>query len=111
MRSAWVSARAQPGGPEVPLRRHAARRTAGSWHLPLLACSPHLYCRRPAKQLPLCDCSASAADGRYCTVDAGYQGMLLELVLLTAVEHGWPLSALPGARVAAALEPHGYDPR
>lgn len=44
-------------------------------------------------------------------VDAGYRGMLLELVLLTAVEHGWPLSALPGGRVAAALQPHGYDPR
>lgn len=37
--------------------------------------------------------------------------MLLELVLLTAVEQGWPLGGLPGARVAAALEPHGYDPR
>lgn len=44
-------------------------------------------------------------------MDPGYQGMLLELVLLTAVEHGWPLSGLPGARVAAALQPHGYDPR
>lgn len=53
----------------------------------------------------------ACTDGRYCTVDAGYQGMLLELVLLTAVEHGWPLSALPGGKVAAALEPHGYDPR
>ncbi len=51
------------------------------------------------------------ADGRYCTVDAAYQGMLLELVLLTAVEHGWPLSMLPGTQVAAALEPHGYDAR
>lgn len=37
--------------------------------------------------------------------------MLLELVLLTAVEHGWALGALPGARVAAALQPQGYDPR
>lgn len=55
--------------------------------------------------------AALLTDARYCTVDAGYQGMLLELVLLTAVEHGWPLSALPGAKVAAALEPHGYDPR
>jgi hypothetical protein len=43
-------------------------------------------------------------------VDPGYQGMLLELVLLTAVEHGWALDALPGARMAAALAPHGYDP-
>ena len=44
-------------------------------------------------------------------MDAAYQGLLLELVLLTAVEHGWPLGALPGDAMAAALEPHGYDRR
>lgn len=52
-----------------------------------------------------------SADGRWCTVDQAYQGLLLELALLTAVEHGWPLSALPGEALAAALQPHGYDPR
>lgn len=51
------------------------------------------------------------ADGRYCTVDPGYQGTLLELVLLTAVEHGWPLSQLPAGALADALAPHGYDRR
>ena len=44
-------------------------------------------------------------------MDPAYQSLLLELVLLTAVEQGWPLSWLPGGQVAAALQAHGYDPR
>lgn len=32
-------------------------------------------------------------------------------VLLTAVEHGWPLSAIPGQAAAAALQEHGYNAR
>lgn len=32
-------------------------------------------------------------------------------VLLTAVEHGWELDAIPGAPAAGALGQHGFDTR
>ncbi len=87
-----------------PTDGHCCTVDAGYQGRPLSWCTSHSPpCPPPPAMHP--------PDGRYCTVDAGYQGMLLELVLLTAVEHGWPLSALPAAKVAAALEPHGYDPR
>lgn len=44
-------------------------------------------------------------------MDGPFQGTLLELVLLTAVERGWPLDAVPGDDMAAALRPLGYDCR
>ena len=71
-----------------------------------------LICSSSPSALPFCPpLPAPPADGRYCTVDPAYQSLLLELVLLTAVEQGWPLSWLPGGQVAEALQAHGYDPR
>ncbi|PSC68596.1 sister chromatid cohesion DCC1 [Micractinium conductrix] len=70
-----------------------------------------VQCSTAELRAALLDRRALNLDGRWCTVDQAYQGLLLELALLTAVEHGWPLSALPGEALAAALQPHGYDPR
>jgi hypothetical protein len=69
---------------------------------------PHPPTCQPLPPLPaLC----RAADGRYCAVDASFQGTLLELVLLTAVERGWRLDSVPADDMAAALQPLGYDSR
>ena len=41
-----------------------------------------------------------------------YLGHVLELLLLTAAERGWPLDAVHGAEAAAALRAEGgVDPR
>ena len=63
-----------------------------------------LICSSSPSALPFCPpLPAPPADGRYCTVDPAYQSLLLELVLLTAVEQGWPLSWLPLAGLSCPL--------
>ena len=49
---------------------------------------------------------------------AGWQGIrpeylatLLEMVILTATQQGWPLRALPAQELYNALQADGYDPR
>lgn len=45
------------------------------------------------------------------SVDADYLGTLLEVVLLTGVEHGWADHAIPARAAGEALAAVGYDPR
>ena len=47
--------------------------------------------------------------GRWRLVEEDYLGGLLEALLLTATEHGWPLEAVPLSEAAAALAPDGYE--
>jgi len=55
---------------------------------------------------------ALCLDGRWRAVQPPYLGHVLELLLLTAAERGWPLDALDGAEAAAALRAEGgVDPR
>ncbi|GAB4813586.1 hypothetical protein N2152v2_000632 [Parachlorella kessleri] len=55
---------------------------------------------------------ALCLDGRYCSVDSEYLGTLLEMLLLTAVQHGWAGDFVIPARAAGeALKSSGYDPR
>ncbi len=45
-------------------------------------------------------------------MDPDYLGTLLEVLLLTAMEHGWAGDhAIPAREAAEALEGSGYDPR
>ena len=55
---------------------------------------------------------ALCLDGRWRGVDPAYVGHVLELLLLTALERGWPRDALDGAEAAATLRAEGnVDPR
>lgn len=40
-----------------------------------------------------------------------YLATLLEMIILTATQQGWPLHALPAQGLYDALEADGYDPR
>lgn len=51
---------------------------------------------------------AMCVEGRWRMVDHGYMATLLELVLLTVVEKGWSLEAIPYPDVGRALEEHDY---
>ena len=53
---------------------------------------------------------AVCVDGRWRGVDSSYLGTLLELILLTVVEQGWSLEAVPAVPAGEALAPHGYLP-
>lgn len=53
---------------------------------------------------------AVCIDGRWRGVDPSYLGTLLELILLTVVEQGWSLDAVPAEGAAEVLTPHGYLP-
>ncbi|KAL4439418.1 hypothetical protein ABPG77_008747 [Micractinium sp. CCAP 211/92] len=107
-REQWGGSEAQASGDEAMGADSGTTFSGGHTEEELLAA---VQCSGGELRTALVERRALCLDGRYCLVDPGYQGMLLELVLLTAVEHGWPLSRLPGARMAAALQPHGYDPR
>ena len=47
--------------------------------------------------------------GKWRGVDSEYLGTLVELILLTAVEKGWSLSAVPAKEAGEALAPHGFS--
>ncbi|KAL4437232.1 hypothetical protein ABPG75_004371 [Micractinium tetrahymenae] len=108
-RAQWGGSEAQAGGSEGDAMEADGGSSGGGYTEGELL--ERVQCSARELRAALAERKALCLDGRYCLVDEGYQGMLLELVLLTAVEHGWPLSRLPGERVAAALQPHGYDPR
>ncbi len=60
----------------------------------------------------LAECHALCLDSRWRAVQPAYLGHVLELLLLTAAERGWPLDALDGAEAPAALRAEGnVDPR
>ncbi|KAI8463895.1 MAG: sister chromatid cohesion protein Dcc1 [Monoraphidium minutum] len=48
--------------------------------------------------------------GRWRLVDADYLGRLLEVLLLSATENGWPLDEIPLADACQALAADGYRP-
>lgn len=51
-------------------------------------------------------------DGRWRLVDPSYLGHVLELLLVTACEHGWPRSAVPAENMGACLcSEADIDPR
>lgn len=54
--------------------------------------------------------NALRVEGRWRGVDPGYLGTVLELVLLTAIEKGWSLDAVPAADAADALVESGFAP-
>eukprot|EP00850_Spirogloea_muscicola_P004973 SM000022S07187 [mRNA] locus=s22:404176:405880:+ [translate_table: standard] len=57
--------------------------------------------------------SAGAAEdscGRFRVLDGSYAATVVDVLLLTAAEHGWPLHALPERGAVAALAAAGYPP-
>ncbi|KAF5837168.1 hypothetical protein DUNSADRAFT_4788 [Dunaliella salina] len=50
-------------------------------------------------------------DGFWRRVDPGYLGELLEIIISSAQQHGYPLTAIPCSPVADTLSPEGYEPR
>jgi sister chromatid cohesion protein DCC1 len=55
--------------------------------------------------------SAVCIDGRWRGVLPSHMTTLLELLLLTCVERGWALTAVPSAEAALAMEEHGFHPQ
>lgn len=55
---------------------------------------------------------ALEVDGSWRAVRPSYLATVTELLLLTAVQQGWPLNAIPEQQMAEALQADvGYDPR
>ncbi|KAK9812926.1 hypothetical protein WJX72_005883 [[Myrmecia] bisecta] len=54
---------------------------------------------------------AYEVEGRWTVLDSAVQDTVLELILLTAVQHGWNLSTLPSQEMAAALQGDDFEPR
>lgn len=55
----------------------------------------------------LIDRNAICLDGQWRLVDPGYLGTILDLLLLTLIEQGWTLHAVPAEDAAYALQCHG----
>ncbi len=60
--------------------------------------------------LALTERNAVCIDGQWRGIDPTYLGTLLELILLTTVEKGWSLDAVPAVEAGEVLAPHGYLP-
>ncbi|KAG7668985.1 hypothetical protein Ndes2437B_g06719 [Nannochloris sp. 'desiccata'] len=54
--------------------------------------------------------NAVCIDGKWRGIDPIHLGTLLELILLTAVEKGWSLDAIPAVEAGEVLAPHGFSP-
>ncbi len=60
--------------------------------------------------IALTERNAVCIDGKWRGIDPNHLGTLLELILLTIVEKGWSLDAVPAAETGEALAPHGFSP-
>jgi len=54
--------------------------------------------------------NAVCIDGKWRGIDPTHLGTLLELILLTAVEKGWSLDAIPAVEAGEVLAPNGFSP-
>ena len=54
--------------------------------------------------------NAVCINGKWRGIDPTHLGTLLELILLTVVEKGWSLDAIPAIEAGQALAPHGFSP-
>lgn len=53
---------------------------------------------------------AAELEGAWRMVAPAYLGHLLEMLLLSAAQHGWDLAAVPVADACSVLEGDGFDP-
>lgn len=49
-------------------------------------------------------------DGAWRLVSRAYLGTLLDMLLLSAAQHGWELSAIPVADACSVMEADGFHP-
>lgn len=78
----------------------------------LLSCRPlRLQASTSELTAALREAGAVQLDGFWRGVDGHYLSNLLEMIVRTAVEIGWPLSAVPGEMTADVLAAGGFDSR
>jgi hypothetical protein len=54
---------------------------------------------------------ALEVDGRWRLISPAHMAMLLEMLLLSAAQHGWDLASVPVQDVCRVMEGDGFDPR